>query len=1240
MNDKSAATQEFLNRVTQGSLFTHYFLAEGVHQSPDYRVLDETQLTHLLQTLQGQYLQFRKAEEPDEADTEDDLVQLILDELGFSYLRQKKPGLRAERPDYLLFDSESTRQQALKDKARQFQLGISILEAKRFERPLDRRGEPQDVSDPGTPSSQILRYLSSAEVHSNGKMLWGILTNGRLWRLYYQKAKSRVEGYLEFDLDPILNREGLFQLSDRERLEAFRLFYLFLRKDAFIPTTERPDRTFLEIALEEGKNYEERVTEDLKQKIFEDIFIFLAHGFVEDAERKDISVDRSFLDEVYRNVLTLLYRLLFILYAEDRDLLPVRDPHYVNYSLRKLRCEIERRLDEQDAFSQRATSYWDHLKNLFRIVNEGDPSLNVPVYNGGLFDSQAHPFLEQHAISDHWLAKALNLLSRDYSDSQHPRYINYRDLGVHQLGSIYEGLLEFKLRLAEEDLVVVKEKGKEIYLPKAKAIGKHVLAEKKKSELFVANDKSERKATGSYYTPDYIVHYIVGNTLGSLVKRIEDEFQKRAEELKPFKRASGRWKTVELAEKYDSAMKVLELKILDPAMGSGHFLVGAVDFLADRIVELLEQHNGQIYFGDERYESPLYQQIEMIRQQIRESAAEQGVELDETKLEDKHIVKRMVMKRCIYGVDLNEMAVELAKVSLWLNSFTVGAPLSFLDHHLKCGNSLIGTLDVKEHVIETSSRYQDFLRAVSNFLVVNQLTDAIFQDVEESHRLYEEAETWLHPFKQRFDAALAAQHLLGFSEKLKERVETFVLGGEGRIPEKDREEIAGHASQALQLAHEKHFFHWELEFPEVWYDEGKRRANPGFDAVIGNPPYVRQEQLKDKGYFKASYEVYDSVADLYVYFYEMSHRSLRQGGQFGMITSNKFMRAAYGKALRRYLSEQTCIKAIIDFGDLPVFPEVSAYQCIVLSAKPPFDCLSIKYLKAQNLDFASLSQMIDEQGTELPREAFQGENWQLMDSASYRILRKMEGVSVPLKVWLGDAKINYGVKTGFNEAFFIDEATRARLISEDPKSVEIIKPLVIGDDVKRYEIEFKEQYLIFTKRGIRIDSYPAIKTHLEQYKKRLIPCPLGWDEQKDGKWPGRKQGSYEWYEIQDTVDYYEDFEEPKTIYPVIAKRNAFAFDENSYFSNDKTFIIPGANLFVLGPLNSKLGFLWARSQLSWLRGGYLEYRAQSMEKFPIRRIFFTTPAEERQRLLDQSQCLYHEWMTKAQGGENDEEGRS
>ncbi|MDW8110912.1 MAG: Eco57I restriction-modification methylase domain-containing protein [Candidatus Bipolaricaulota bacterium] len=790
-----------------------------------------------------------------------------------------------------------------------------------------------------------MRYLSIVEPASNGKILWGILTNGRLWRLYYHKAKSRTDGYIEFDLDPLLNPQSLFRLSLEERLEAFKLFYLFFRREAFVPTAERPNQTFLQFALEEGKNYEERVTEDLKQKIFEEVFILLARGFVEDAQHKGAAITQEFLDEVYKNVLTLLYRLLFILYAEDRDLLPVRDDRYDDYSLRKVRDEIERRIDKRDNFSQRATSYWDRLKTLFHMINDGDPSINVPIYNGGLFDPHAHPFLERYAISDSWLARALDLLSRDYKDSNRPRRINYRDLGVRQLGSIYEGLLEFKLRIAQEDLVVVKDKDGEHYLPKAEAEQKRkrILAEIKKDNLFITNDKSERKATGSYYTPDYIVQYIVENTLEPLVQRIEEEFERKREELKANRNLSARAKTVELADKHDPAMRVLELKVLDPAMGSGHFLVAAVDFLADRINSLLENHNGKKYFGDELYESPLYRQIEEVRQKIHESAAQQGIELDESKLEDKHIIKRMVMKRCIYGVDLNEMAVELAKVSLWLHSFTIGAPLSFLDHHLKCGNSLIGVFDVSDVIAASSPRYREFVQALRNMVLVGQLTDVTLAETLESKRLFDEAKSWLEPFRRKLDASLAMEHFMELTTDQRVAVQTALSQEEWKSPE-----IHSLLDQALEIARQKRFFHWKLEFPEVWYTERGPRANPGFDAVIGNPPYGSKKMLspEDKDYIREVLE-YTNSGDTAAMFTEQSFKLMNTGGYWGFIVPKPFSYITSWSDIREFILSQQ----LSHIGDVSkAFEEVLLEQVVLIAAKaPPREFVSIAVIKESEL---------------------------------------------------------------------------------------------------------------------------------------------------------------------------------------------------------------------------------------------------------------------------------------------------
>lgn len=199
-------------------------------------------------------------------------------------------------------------------------------------------------------------------------------------------------------------------------------------------------------------------------------------------------------------------------------------------------------------------------------------------------------------------------------------------------------------------------------------------------------------------------------------------------------------------------------------------------------------------------------------------------------------------------------------------------------------------------------------------------------------------------------------------------------------------------------------------------------------------------------------------------------------------------------------------------------------------------------------------------------------------------------------------------------------STRDRLIAEDPKSAELIKPLVVGEDIKRYEIEFKGRYLIWTYIGVPIEEYPAIFKHLKRFQPQL---EKRWDK-----------GEH-WWELRH-CDYYEDFGKPKIMYPVIARENTFGFDTKGLFSNDKAFIVSIADHFCLALLNSGLGFFWARNALSWLRGGFLEYRAQSMENFPLRRIGFVTPKDERAQLVEEGKRLYFEALARI--GLKDENG--
>ena len=603
-----------------GQLFTEYFLKEGIKNTPDYKLIERDEnykknLSQLLEEIENIYNNFKKRKSPDEADTEDDLIRPILDRLGFFYVRQKSPqkGTRTDIPDFILFSNKKDREEFNKAPSnnKPWTKPICILEGKRFERMLDKK-DIKDIIDPSVPSSQILRYMTSIEIASNGKILWGILTNGRIWRLYYYRYTPRSEGHLEIDFEQIFKTD----LFSSNNIELFKIFYLFFRKEAFITTNYRPHKTFLEIALEEGKRWEERVTEDLKERIFSDIFREIAQGFIKDAEKKGLNIDDNFLKEIYDNTLIFLYRLLFIFYAEDRNLLPVTNEKYKNYSLLKIRDDIEKEIEENKTLSETATTYWDKLKSLFRIINEGDKPLNVPPYNGGLFDPNSHSFLENFSIPDKYLVPALDRLSRDYSYTPLHR-INYRDLSVRELGSIYEGLLEFKLKIADKDLKIIKEKGKEVYKPAERGDTIKV----KKGEVYLTNDKSERKATGSYYTPDYIVQYIVKNTIEPVIQEKIKKFKGKIRELKTsykYKSQSSKWKNAQL-KKHDLFEDILSIKILDPAMGSGHFLVGAVDYLADRILELLPEYSNQKYFGNYNYISPLEEKLEEIREGIIEN---------------------------------------------------------------------------------------------------------------------------------------------------------------------------------------------------------------------------------------------------------------------------------------------------------------------------------------------------------------------------------------------------------------------------------------------------------------------------------------------------------------------------------------------------------------------------------------------------------------------------------------------
>jgi len=389
------------------------------------------------------------------------------------------------------------------------------------------------------------------------------------------------------------------------------------------------------------------------------------------------------------------------------------------------------------------------------------------------------------------------------------------------------------------------------------------------------------------------------------------------------------------------------------------------------------------------------------------------------------------------------------------------------------------------------------------------------------------------------------------------------------------------------LAGEK-AFKWEEQFREI-IEEG------GFDVVIGNPPYVRQEELSEiKPYLAANYKTYQGTADLFVYFFEKELKILKEDGYFGMIVSNKWLRAGYGKNLRKFLTG-FWIEEFIDFGDMRVFPDATIYPCIIIIRKIKKPNPKMRICKIETLRFGSLGEYVRSNSFLIDQSELSENEWNIQKTEANELLKKLRASGLPIEEYVG-ANIYRGVVTGLNEAFIIDEKQRNESIREDSRNRELIKPFLTGAESKRYSIKSKKRYIIFTRRGIDISRYPSILRHLERFRNRLSPKKNKEQE------IGRKPGNYEWYEIQDSTAYYEDFEKPKIVWGNLAKRASFSLDEtNGFYVNAPACILPTGSKYVLGILNSKLISFFLKSICAERRGGFIEQKPVYVSQVPIKK---------------------------------------
>ncbi len=803
--------------------------------------------------------------------------------------------------------------------------------------------------------------------------------------------------------------------------------------------------------MREGKQWEAQVARDLSDTVFGQVFPALGQALAAADGKGGTALDTAYLDELREGVLILLYRLLCVLYAEDRNLLPDETGPYADYSLTRLRLDVAEKKGRGAPFSDRMKGFWSRLDGVFQAIGQGDNSLGIPPYNGGLFDPAAAPILARVRLPDSIVADVIFLMSHlDLGDGRPPKYINYRDLSVQQLGSVYERILEHGLRVQDGRVVV-------------------------------AENPAARKGSGSYYTPEELVTLIIERAIGPLASDRIDGFTAKAAQLA----GETRPKDTRIAEllRLDPASRLLDLKICDPAMGSGHFLVSLVDWLSDRVLDAMAEATAAVTFAP--YVSPLAAKIEAIRAKILAEAQAHGWPIAEAQLDDRHIVRRMVLKRVVYGVDKNPMAVELAKVALWLHSFTVGAPLSFLNHHLRRGDSVLGAW-VRPTVDALRARGSLFssgailqVEQVAELMTeIEERTDNDVSEVAESKATFGVVEEVTEPVAAFFslltaeklmgvfDAApkkapLAAEKMTGKSEAQMKRWHTdvaafeaasaFQLALEGTfgdpvriaagetniappdlvmkmslLPEDqneaepqlfphiavdDRRRVLAHrlVDEARGRAAQHRFFHWEVGFPNVWSNLLSATPRGGFDAVIGNPPYVRQELLGDevKRALKAGYAAYDGLADLYIFFYEQGLRLLRPGGRLSYVVTNKWLRAGYAGGLRELFTTASQVEFIADFGHAKhFFPDADVFPSIVTVRKPlpgenaPTET-QVCVIPRDVVPVKGLSAAVAAASYPLPLACFTKESWTLQPPAGASLLEKIRRHGVPLTEYVG-----------------------------------------------------------------------------------------------------------------------------------------------------------------------------------------------------------------------------------------------
>ncbi|EAL1618891.1 class I SAM-dependent DNA methyltransferase [Campylobacter jejuni] len=725
---------------------------------------------------------------------------------------------------------------------------------------------------------------------------------------------------------------------------------------------------------------------------------------------------------------------------------------------------------------------------------------------------------------------------------------------------------------------------------------------------------------GSFYTPSFITSYMCKESITKVVlDKFNAQFDLDAKNINELRKS--------LRKEDKKAQKELlnSIKICDPAVGSGHFLVSALNVMLSIYDELnlfdeefyLEVQNDEILITGRKGEFIEYK---------RPSTPKDKAHLIQQEL---FHTKKDIIENNLFGVDINPNSCEITKLRLWIELLKHSFYQSFddenyhdlktlpnIDINIKCGNSLVSYFETGKSL----SHYPNIKERINKYKrIVKDYKEGFYTD--KSH-INQEIKNLKISFKNFCFADKFKKEMKGFNDKCEkyskkygnflaindENLKFFVSANLTLFDFDEKEATKEFANLKKEYDNifnleSNHPFEWRFEFPEILDDDGNFK---GFDLIIGNPPYIRQEELKElKPHLAKNYKVYKGTSDIYTYFYELGFNVLKENGILSFITSNKYTRAGYGEALREFLLKNTCILKYIDLNGIKVFDSATVDTSILSFEKIKIKENTFKYLSLNNellknydFEISAIKEFLNISQNSLSKESFA-----FNDESTNALKTKIEKLGTPLKDWHG-LNINYGIKTGLNEAFIITTEKRNEILAnckdeaEKERTAKLIRKMLRGRDIKRYSYEWAGLWVIGTFPSLKIDieQYPALKQYLSQFLPHI---------EQSGEKGCRKKTSNKWFETQDNIAYYEEFEKEKIVYPETTQGAYFVYDNKGIFLEKTAFFIVCENLkYLLGLLSSNLITYYYKNFSQGCKLGIkgYQYNKHALENLPLPKI--------------------------------------